>query len=262
MAGLRHNLSSALKLFSGAAVYARYQNNQFGIEWNPLYKQSFGAPAAIVNDALVNAATSTELPNNATITYTTATDGTSPLDGTGKPTVASVVMADGAAYSVWPLDVPRNLSLIAAHGSSLVAMTLLVSGFDQYGEAMSELFTITATGTSKTATGKKAFKWIKSYAFTSAGNATTNTAGVQWGNTLGLPFRFLEAADFIPVGNGVVDTSAVVTVAVDTAATTTTGDVRGTVLYSVATDGTKKYGGILNVPDRSTKAGAFGVSQA
>jgi hypothetical protein len=105
---------------------------------NAVYLKSWGAPAAIVNNALVSAATGAELPNANTITYTTATDATSPLDGTSKPTVTTITDINGTSRSIWPLDVARALKLTVTHGSSIVALSLLVSGYDEYGQPMTE----------------------------------------------------------------------------------------------------------------------------
>lgn len=262
-----HQITHAQTLLKGNAVFEPHKKLYDGrrgyLASVPAFFL-FGAAVAIVANALVSAATGAELPNNATITYTTATDGVSPLDGTSKPTVTSITDVSGTVRSTWPLDVARNVVLTATHGSSLIAMTCLVTGLDQYGQLMSELLTITATGTSKTATGKKAFKNIISYAFASAGNATTNTAGLAWGNSLGLPYRVDAAERVIPLGNAIVDVSGTVTKADDTTATTSTGDVRGTYLPASACDGTKKYA-VWLVPTDDQVAqplGLFGNAQA
>lgn len=261
MAGLRHLLSRAPSLFFGAATYARYQQNMSGIAFTPTTKIALGAPLAIVAAALINSATSTNLPNAATKTFTPLTDGTAPLNNASRPSVATVTMADGVARLVYVLDVPRNVKLTVTHGSSIVALSLLVSGYDQYGEAMTELLAVTATGTSKTATGKKAFKWISSYAFTSAGDATADTAALAWDNSLGLPFKATANTDLFPTGNGTIDITGTVTAGDATTPTNVTGDIRGTYLPSSAPDGTKTYGGILFVTG-TTKAAAFGGAQA
>jgi len=54
---------------------------------------------------------------------------------------------------------------------------------------------------------------------------------------------------------------AVVTPAVDTAATATTGDIRGTVNFGLIPDGSKVLGVLLLSPTRTTKELAFGVTQ-
>lgn len=262
-----HHLTAAATLLVGGASFEPHKklyDGRRGQLMNAVYLKSWGAPAAIVANALVSAATGAELPNNATITYTTATDAASPLDGTSKPTVAAITDINGVSRSVWPLDVARNVSMIVTHGSSIVALSCLVSGYDEYGQPMTETLAVTATGTSKTATGKKAFKSILSYAFTSAGNATADTAGLQWGDKLGLPYRCAAVENVVPFGNAIIDVSGTVTKADDTTATATTGDPRGTYAPASATDGTKKYAAWLIPSDSSVAqpAGLFGNVQA
>lgn len=226
------HLTSAEQTFVGAGVYPPMlaQNDGPGAPVTFVYKASLGSPVAADTNALIAAATSTELPNAATKTYTTANAGTSPVDDAGLPTAASVKMLDGQTYSVFPLDVPRNLTLAATHGSSLVAMTVTVTGFDAWGAKLVETLSISATGTSKTAAGKKAFRWIYSIAITSAGNATTNTLSVGFGNVFGLPYRLGETADVLRVVfGGATDPDATLVAGVSATATATTGDVRGTV---------------------------------
>lgn len=262
-----HNISRADMLFAGDVYYARYNTEDrhgAGIRGDlPLF-HDFGAPLALDTNALVAAATGAELPNANTITYTAATSGTSPLDDAGLPTVSSVVMADGTTQSVWVLDKARNITSTATHGSAVVAMTMLVSGYDTFGEPMSELHTYTAGGTSKaSSTGtKKAFKYIKSYAITSASDATANTLNVGFGDVLGFPFAFTDKNKIIPMGNGALDASATLVIADVAAATTTTGDIRGTIDFATASDGTKTFAAWMILASRSVKETAFGVTQA
>jgi len=258
----KHHLSAATSLLAGAAYYSRHSRNYEGARGyllTPMSLKSIGAAATIVAGALIASATGAELPNATTTTYTTATAGTSPLDSGSIPTVASVVMADGTTQSVWPLDVPRNVTLAVTHGSSIVAVSVVVSGYDEYGEAISETLSVTATGTSKTAAGKKAFKWLKSYAITSAGDSTTDTLSLAWGNVFGLPYRVTDKNNVIVMADGAPDASAVVVVADDNTISNTTGDTRGTVAPSVAANGTKKFAAWIVPSDPSTKSGLFGV---
>lgn len=206
--------------------------------YNKPTKFSLGSPAAVSANALISAATSTELPNNATITYTTATDNTTPLDG-AIAAPANVLMKDNQLHLVWSLDIPRNVTAAVSHGSSVVAMTILVSGFDVNKNALSELLTIAATGTSQTAAGLKAFKYIKSFAIVSAGNATTNTLNVGFGDVLGLPYILAEKSDLLQTWfNQVVEATVPTVVVADaTAVTTTTGDIRGTIDLNSASNG-------------------------
>jgi hypothetical protein len=201
-------------------------------------KFSLGSPAAAVADALIKAATGAELPNADTITYTTADDNTTPLDGSiAAP--ANVLMSDGVAHLVWALDVPRNIASTTTHASAVVAMTILVTGFDQYKQPLSELLTVTAGTTSKAVAGKKAFKYIESIAIASAGNATTNTLNAGFGDVLGLPYQLIEKSDLLSTWFNQVEEATLPTVVVaDTnTETTTTGDKRGTIDLNSALDG-------------------------
>jgi hypothetical protein len=261
-----HQISRAANLYAGDVYYERYNTHarkESGLIAHLPIWLDLGAPAAIRTTAYIAAATGAELPNIATITYTTANAAVSPVDDAQLPATALVVMADQITYSVWAQDVPRNVSLNVTHASSIVALSCLISGFDEYGEAMTETLAVTATGTTKTTAGKKAFKWIKSIAFTSAGNATADTANLGWADVLGLSFRFDRKDRVIPLGDGLVDASATIVVADDTnPATTSTGDIRGTIDFNTASDGTKKFSAWMMPVSRSDRTNAFGQVQA
>lgn len=214
---------------------------------------NLGAPDTIVTDFFVKAATSTELPASAgTTTYTADTSGTSPLDGT-----APVVTKNGVKYL--ELDVPRNLVSTATHGSSVVAMTITIVGLDEYGVAMSEAHAITATGTTKTANGKKAFKWVRSIAFTVAADATANTVNIGFGDVIGLPIALPEVQMVAKEAqDGAAPTAGTLVKADRSAATTTTGDVRGTYDPNAACDGAKAFELFALVPEPND----MGVTQA
>jgi hypothetical protein len=203
-----------------------------------------GSPIALDIDSLIDGATSTELPNATTKTYTTANIGTSPCDGVN---------------ATWILATPRNVTCIATHSTSIVATTILVTGKDVYGMTMSELLTITATGTSKSVSGNKAFKSITSIAITSAGNSTTNTIEVGHGDILGLPYVMASDNTILKELKGGVAATAGTTVlaATTSPATTITGDVRGTYLPNSACDASQYK--IIYIP---TSLSNRGVTQA
>lgn len=249
---------------------ARKFPDTFGARVSPALKINFGAIPAALTKGLVSDATSTELPNNTTITYTPATDGTSPLDA-GTRYAVKTITHDAVQYLAYDLVVARNVVLTVTHGSSVVAMTCLVTGFDRVDREdgtfelhwMSELLTITATGTTKTATGKKAFRYITSIAFTSAGNATTNTAAMQPGVLVGVgPYAIATKNDVLVQVDGAHDASAAIVVADTTSpATTTTGDTRGTVSFASAPNGTLTQA-LWVTPDPTSKVTLYGVLQA
>ena len=259
-----HNITRADNVFAGAAYFPRYHNGEFatttGAPMTFVRQVSLGSPIALDANGLVSAATSTELPNNATITYTTANDGSSPFDNADTPAVATITDSTGATRSVWPLDVPRNLTAAVTHASSAVAMSIVVTGFDQYGQMMKETLSTAATGQSQAATGKKAFKYILSIAITSAGNATTNTLNMGWADVIGLPFKADLVADVFRVYfNDAIDDSATVVAADDQTPTATTGDVRGTVDTNSAADGSSIV--VWMKVDGTTTAKLFGQAQ-
>ncbi len=205
---------------------------------------NLGAPITADIDAILDGATGTELPNTETVTYTTANIGTSPCDGVS---------------TTWILDVPRNVVITTTHAASIVAMSFLVTGKDVYGQTMSELLTVTATGTSKTSNGLKAFKCITSIALTAAADAEANTVEVGFGDVLGLPFLMSRNTVLKEIEDNAVATAGTVVVAVTTSpATTTTGDVRGTYDPNSACNGAKVFR-LIAMP---TSLISLGVTQA
>lgn len=217
----------------------------------PIYAFDLGSPIAADSDNMIKAATSTELPNATTTTYTPDTDGTSPTDGVGP-----VVTLSGVKH--WKNDVPRNVAVAVTHGSSVVAMTIVVTGLDEYLNTVVESLSITATGTSKSAAGLKAFKYIRSIAITSAGNATTNTADIGFGDVIGLP-AFLPGTGYVvkELQDGAAATAGTVVAGVTSKATATTGDVRGTYDPNAACDGDKGFVLLVSLPEPNQ----LGVSQ-
>lgn len=209
---------------------------------------NLGNPIAPSATALISAATGTELPDVAapgeTVTYTPSTAGTSPVDG---------------ANSTWVLDVARNVVVTVTHASSIVATNVTVRGTDMYGNVISELLAITATGTNKTAAGKKAFKSVTSIAIQAAADSSANTVNVGFGDVLGLPVFLPSAAHVLKEIEDAAAATAGTFVAGDqTKATTTTGDVRGTYDPSSACNGTKVFKLIVALPD----PGFLGVNGA
>jgi hypothetical protein len=178
----KQNLSHANKLHWGRGRDRMLvkEDRTAGAEVMLLTLVDFGTPALGDADFLVKAATGTQIPDAAeTVTYTTATDGTAPLDSAA-PTPVTIVLPDGSSASVWDVsdgaEYGRNLVSVAIHDEDVVAMTVLISGYDYLKRSMSELHTITATGTTKTVTGTKAFYYVQSVAITAAADASANPA--------------------------------------------------------------------------------------
>ena len=174
--------------------------------------------------------------------------------------VQRVVRADGVV--VYQLDCPRAVAVSLVTGGTARAYT--ISGYDYYGQAMSEVITSVAAATTN---GKKAFYQITSISGAGGGSVTAVTVGTT--QLIGLPVRVIDGGYLCHVGwNGgfALDTGTLA-VAVTTAATTTTGDVRGTFSPSSAPDGIKRLvlgimlAGIAVGPN-ATRTGALGVTQA
>ena len=256
----KHHLSSAQELYVGAGYDPRLfgTNGRKGVPVHLLTRVSLGSPIALDADGLIVGATSTELPNNGTKTYTTADDGASPIDNVATPAPSTITTSTGATASVWALDVPRN---ITATSTVAVADTVFtITGYDFWKVKTVEQFTIAAAASA--GAGKKAFAYIESIAIYSAGDITTDTVTVGWGDVLGLPYKLTSKADAVRVFfNDVLDDSATVVKADATApATATTGDVRGTVDTNSASDGSAVVVW-MHVQDTSTPEGLRGVAQ-
>ena len=186
-----------------------------------------------------------------------APSGAGSLTLTAGTSVKSVTNTSGT--TVLQLDLPRAIKV----NCSTTARAFTVSGFDYYGQAMSEVITVSVAGTA--VTGLKAFFQISGV--TIAGSATAAVVGTS--DKLGFPVRVFNVAYLASVkSNNTLAQDAGTFVAADTAvATTTTGDVRGTYTPATASDGiVRTVAGILlpaiAVGPNATRVGALGVTQA
>lgn len=163
---------------------------------------------------------------------------------TGTPGLVNGALASAGVAT---MVTPRNV--VAAWTGTAV---LTVTGKDTYGQTMVES---SASGTSFT--GKKAFATVTSV--TVSANVTACTVGT--GVAIGCGFRH-NITDFgwARVDNA-IDAATVVPADATTPATATTGDVRGTITFASAPDGTKQYAVAYIVTDRESKEGSFGVAQ-
>ena len=112
--------------------------------------------------------------------------------------------------------------------NSAATMSALVTGWDLWGVPMTEIITLTAATTS---VGKKAFKYVQSVLLSSV----ANTASVGLGDNVGFPLR----ADYWDQTGMTWSNTAATNAngflgAVTTAATSSTGDIRGTIALSTA----------------------------
>jgi hypothetical protein len=193
--------------------------------------------------------------NNIAASQTAAAAGAVTL--TAGTSAKSVVRSDGV--TVVQLDLPRAVKV----NCSTTARAFTVSGYDYYGQSMSEVITVAVAGTA--VTGKKAFFQVSGA--TIAGSATAVLIGTS--DVMGIPVRVTNVAYLASVkSNSTLAQDAGTFVAADTAtATNATGDVRGTYTPATASDGiVRTVTGILlsgiAVGPNATRVGALGVTQA
>ena len=198
--------------------------------------------------------------NNIAASQTPAAAGSLTL--TAGTSVRSVVLSNGS--TVLQLDCPRAVSVTTGSGSP-TTRNFTVSGYDVYGQAMSEV--IASSGSASTAVnGKKAFYQISGITV-SGGTVVAITVGTT--DILGCPVRILDNGYIVHAGynNTLADNAGTAVAAVTATATTTTGDVRGTFVPASATDGIKRLVLTIALPaiavgPNATRTGAFGVTQA
>lgn len=174
--------------------------------------------------------------------------------------VTTRIRPDGTTEFV--LDTPRCVTVIAAGANTA---TYLISGFDQYGQAMSQL--IAAPSTSTVAT-LKAFKTVVSVTNANA-TAGTNGLTVGFNDTLGLPLVVSAIPYIMSVKWDVTladNAGTAVKADATSPATTATGDVRGTYALTAASNGTKRLVMFIATPaimagPNATRVGAAGVTQ-
>jgi hypothetical protein len=126
-----------------------------------------------------------------TPTGATTYSGTQLASGTGGTT--QVLRTDGT--TVTQLDIPRAVAVTTASGSPTNSQ-VTVTGYDYYGNSMTEIIQ-TGTVASTQTKGRKAFFQIYSIAFSAA---TTVAVSVDTTNVLGLPCRISDEAYIIDSG--------------------------------------------------------------
>ena len=193
--------------------------------------------------------------NNIAASQTTTTAGQS-VTLTAGTSAKSVVRQDGV--TVIQLDVPRAVKV----NSSTTARAFTVTGYDVYGQSMSELITVVTAATA--VTGLKAFYQISGA--TISGSATAVVIGTS--DVLGIPVRVANVAYVASVkSNNTLAQDAGTFVAADTVtATTGTGDVRGTYAPATTSNGIIRTVMAVTLPGiavgpNATRTGALGVNQ-
>jgi len=175
-------------------------------------------------------------------------------------TTATLTTTAGAAV-VTTAGTPTGLT----YTLGVSPVTVTVSGWDYYGQAMSEAITSSAS-VSTAVSGKKAFYQVSSISVSGA-TGTAITVGTT--DVLGIPVRVVDAGYIVGLGwANALARDAGTFVAADTAtATTTTGDVRGTYVPSSASNGIRRLVmtvgcNAIMVGPNATRVGALGVTQA
>lgn len=205
-----------------------------------------------VFDVVPLAANATNVVNAAT----TAGAGSIPIAaGTNATAYTS---AAGPVYVKF--DVARCLALSSA--ANLSAVNFTITGLDQYGQVMTVLIAGPNANTIKTT---KAFRAVSSVSVSAAVGTAVN---IGTSDTIGLPWALSSAAYIVSRNwNNAADTSTVVAADTTSPATSATGDTRGTLALSSASDGTKRLVFIqaltgIQCGPQATSAGLIGNPQA
>lgn len=170
-------------------------------------------PSLIAKDSFVNP--STIDTDGISVSHAGAS-----VAGTTSMTIGGALASGGVAT----LTPARNVVITVTHASSVVAMSGTITGKDMYGRIITEAWSVTATGTSKTFTGAVAFKTITSITEVIAADASTNTIIVGDGKKLGLSFKAATPRIVAETEDGALPTAGTI-VAASAAAN---ADYRGT----------------------------------
>lgn len=167
---------------------------------------------AVLKQTWVNAATI--VTNGVSVSHAGASSA-----GTTNMTLGGSLTSGGVATFAHA----RNVVITVTHGSSIVAMSGTITG-TRLGYAVTEAWSVTATGTSKTFTGKKAFDTVTSITETIAATAAANTIIAGNGKVLGLDFKAGSIKIIAEEEDGAAPTAG----AIVAASTVSTADLRGT----------------------------------
>lgn len=186
-----------------------------------VYHQQWVDPIAVVTNGIL---TTLAGPNTTTLTLT-------PGAGLNGSLVSGTRLV---------LDFARNVVITVTHGTAVVAESGVITGKDVYGRDMTEAWSVTAGGTTKTFTGKKAFKTITQITITAVADASANSNIIGNGNVLGL-----DVNSALGVAGGavkeIVAAALVTTGTLVAKSTAATDDPRGTYLPASAPDGSRDY---------------------
>jgi hypothetical protein len=216
----------------------------------------------------------TGLVSGQRVTVSGAASGTGSITGYSNPTTY-ILTAVTATTAILTTTAGAAVATSASDGGTLTMtftlgvapQNMTVSGYDYYGQSMTEVITSSAA-VSTAVNGKKAFYQIVSIAAAGA-TGTTITAGTT--DILGLPVRVIDAGYVVSASwaNTLgLNSGTLVNADMTATATSTTGDVRGTFLPATnATNGSRRLVMAIAVPaiavgPNATRVGALGVNQA
>jgi hypothetical protein len=210
------------------------------------------AAGITVGDSITNAST------GATVTGLLRIDNT--------PAVTT--FGQSKAVAIWdPANPPLGRALSFTTSASMSSVAITIAGYDAYGYPQTEVVTLGSSAT--TVNSKKTYKWIAS--LTASATDGSHNVSVGTADIFGLPLRadsfFYVRAYWNAIR--VATSSDLVFTAADTTspATTSTGDVRGTININAAGGGTVSNGTIklqaqitIPVANISTITGLYGVT--
>jgi hypothetical protein len=146
---------------------------------------------------------------------------------------------DGALGTAGAPDYARNVVVTVTHATSVVALSGIISGVDVYGRPITETWSVTATGTTKTYTGAKAFGRVDSITITAAADASADTVKLGTGAVLGLKYPCVVSKLLAEIDSGSIVTNG--TIVGGAGQGTAAQDARGTYAPNGAPNGTKTY---------------------
>lgn len=184
---------------------------------NPTQQEGVGPMGRIIFTNIVPATIATA--NIAALQALTASTAMTLAAGAG---ITVGTAPDGSGNTVYTLDTPRCISLTST--SNLSGLNVLLTGYDIYGQKMTQLLSGPNNTTVNTT---KAFSSLLS-AVPTATNAGTMSIGTS--DIFGLPYYMADAGYIVSAkwANTLAQNAGTFVAGVTTAATSSTGDVRGT----------------------------------
>lgn len=210
---------------TASGQYERDDNVALTCQPLRVIKKSWTDPSAIVTNGIVTSHAGA------------SSAGTTTLTPNGSLVTSSI------AY----LTPARNVVITVTHATSVVAMSGTITG-TRMGRTLTEAWSVTATGTTKTFTGKKAFDTVTSITEVIAANASANTIIVGNGKVLGLDFKCAMVQIVAEAEDGAIPTAGVLVAA----STASTADPRGTYTPNSALNGALDFEVAYVVEDLST----------